>query len=219
MLLATSGRVASHRFALALATGVFGAFAVPAVFSGLVRPSVTVVPPVSVLAIPLVGISVSLIALRVAAGLSTDPRSGWLCAATVGQTPHGTVALRRMMWLLGILPMAVVFPAITWILWDVTTAAAQVVVAAGLGFIVTEALTRGFSGIPCTRPWQPLNANMRAFWPAYLGLVLFITQALPRLMLLLGGSPPFVAVAVPVFGAAALLLRSRHPPAPEATDE
>jgi hypothetical protein len=72
---------------------------------------------------------------------------------------------------------------------------------------------------PCTQPWQPLNANMRAFWPAYLGLVLFITQALPRLMLLLGGSPSFVAVAVPVFGAGAFLLRSRQPPAPEENDE
>ena len=122
MLLATCGRVNSHRFAFALATGVFAAFAVPAVFSGLMRQPVAVVPPVSVLAIPLVGISVSLIALRVAAGLSTDPRSGWMCAATVGQTPHGTVALRRTMWLLGILPMSVVFPAITWLLWDATTA-------------------------------------------------------------------------------------------------
>src|SRR6187399_149459 len=126
-----------------------------------------------------------------------------MCAATVGQTPHGTVALRRTMWSLGILPMSVVFPAITWLLWDSRTALAQTVVAAGLGFIVTEALTRGFSGIPCTRPWQPLNANIRAFWPAYLGLVLFITQGLPRLILLLGGSPSFVAVAVPVFGAGA----------------
>ena len=35
MLLATCGRVNSHRFAFALAAGVFAAFAVPAVFSGL----------------------------------------------------------------------------------------------------------------------------------------------------------------------------------------
>jgi hypothetical protein len=219
MLLATFGRVASHRFALALATGVFGAFAVPAVFSGLVRPSVTVVPPVSVLAIPLVGISVSLIAMRVAAGLSTDLRSGWMFAATVGRTLDGTVALRRMMWLLGILPMAVVFPAITWFLWDSTTAVAQVVVASGLGVVVTEVLTRGFSGIPCTRPWQPLNANIRGFWPAYLGLIFFITQALPRVILALAGSPSFVAVAVPVFGAVAFLLRSRQPPPADEIDD
>ena len=44
--------------------------------------------------------------------------------------------------------MSVVFPAITWFLWDATTAVAQVVVAAGLGFVVTEALARGLSGIP-----------------------------------------------------------------------
>ena len=64
MLLATCGRVSSHRFALALATGVFAAFAVPAVFSGLGRQPAAVVPPVSVRAIPLIGISVSLIAMQ-----------------------------------------------------------------------------------------------------------------------------------------------------------
>jgi len=64
-----------------------------------------------------------------------------------------------------------------------------------------------------------LNANIRAFWPAYLGLILFITQGLPRLILLLGGSPSFVAVAVPVFAAGAFLLRSRQPPAPDDVDD
>ena len=219
MLLATCGRVNSHRFAFALAGGIFAAFAAPVMFSGFMRQPAGAVPPVSVLAIPLVGISVSLVALRVAAGLSADLRAGWMCAATVGRTPQGTVALRRTMWLLGILPMSVVFAAITWALWDSATALAQAVVAAGLGFLLTEVLTRGISGIPCTQPWQPLNANVRGFWPIYLGLILLITQGLPRLILAFAGSATSVAAAMSVFAAGTLLLRFRQPPIYEEADD
>ena len=212
MLLATCARVDSHRFAFALAGGIFAAFAVPVMFSGFVRQPASAAPPVSVLAIPLVGISVALVALRVAAGLSADLRAGWMCAATVGRTPQGTVALRRTMWLLGVLPMSAVFAAITWALWDSATALAQAVFAAGLGFLLTEVLTRGISGIPCTQSWQPLNANVRAFWPVYLGLTFLITQGLPRLMLVVAGSATSVAATMSVFATGVVLLRFRQPP-------
>jgi hypothetical protein len=219
MLLTTCGRVNSHRFAFALAGGVFAAFAVPVLFSVFMRQPARTVPPVSVLAIPLVGISVSLVALRVAAGLSSDLRAGWMCAATVGRTPQGTVALRRTMWLVGILPMSVLFAAITWVAWDFATALALAVVAGGLGFLSTEALTRGLSGIPCTQAWQPLNANVRAFWPVYLGGIFLITQGLPRLILALAGSATSVAVATSVFAGGTVLLRLRQPPIYEDVEE
>jgi hypothetical protein len=219
MLLTTCGRLNSHRFAFALAAGVFAAFAVPVMFSSVLRQPAGAEPPASVLAIPLVGISVFLIALRVAAGLSADLRAGWMCAATVGRTPQGTVALRRTMWLLGVLPVSVFFAAITWALWNPATALAQTVVAAGLGFLLTEALIRGLSGIPCTQPWQPLNANVRAFWPFYLGLILIITQGLPRLILLVAGSATSMGAVMSVFAAGALLLRLRQPPVYEEGEE
>jgi hypothetical protein len=188
-------------------------------FSGLLRQPPGAQPAASVLGIPLVGISVSLVAFRVAAGLSADLRAGWMCAATVGRTPQGTVALRRTMWLLGILPMSVVSAAIAWMAWDAATALAQTVIAAGLGFVLTEALTRGMSGIPCTLPWQPLNANVRAFWPFYLGLIFVITQGLPRLTLAVSGSAPSVAVVMSVFATVVLILRFRQPPTYEEAED
>ena len=219
MLVATCARVNSHRFAFALAAGVFAAFAFPIMFNSVMRRPAGAEPPASVLAIPLVGISVFLIALRVAAGLSADLRAGWMCAATVGRTPQGAVALRRTMWLLGILPMSLVFAAVAWALWNPATALAQTVVAAGLGSILTEALIRGLSGIPCTQPWQPLNANVRAFWPVYLGLILLITQGLPQLILLIAGSAASLAAVMSVFATGALLLRLRKPPVPDEAEE
>jgi hypothetical protein len=64
-----------------------------------------------------------------------------------------------------------------------------------------------------------MNANVRAFWPGYLALIFFITQALPRVMLLLAHSPALVTGALPVFGIAAVLLRSRQAPAPDDSDD
>jgi hypothetical protein len=48
-----------------------------------------------------------------------------------------------------------------------------------LGAVLIEALLWGFDGLPCGRPWQPEQANMRKWWPGYLGLFLVITGGLP----------------------------------------
>ena len=219
MLLATCTRVNSHRFVFAIAAGVLAAFAVPVVFSGFQRQSGGTAPPLSLLAIPLVGVSVSLIALRVAAGLSADLRAGWVCAVTVGRAPDGTVALRRTMWLLGIFPVSIFCAAITWALWNPATAIAQAIVAAGMGFVLTEVLIRRMAGVPCSQPWQPLHANVRAFWPVYLGLILVVTQGLPRVIVELAGSTTSMTAAMLVCAIAVLLLRLRQPPIPDEIED
>ena len=111
------------------------------------------------------------------------------------------------MFLIGVLPSLVVFSPAYWAVWGWPIAVVHGVVYLSLGVLLTETLLWGFAGLPCTRPWRPEHANLKKWWPAYLGAFLLITQGVPRLTLVVRHSPPWMAATVLTMALSALMLR------------
>ena len=175
------------------------------------------VPPVAVLAAPLIGITFSLVGIRTAASLPAEIKATWMAALAGAPDWQLRTGLRRTMHVLGVVPSLTVFVPLSWWLWGAPIAITHAAVALGMSAVLTEALLWGFRGMPCSQPWRPERVNARKWWPLYLGAFLFISQALPRITLLVHESRLATAIVLLVLLASALVIRviGRRQPGPE----
>jgi hypothetical protein len=188
-MLTTIGRVERHRFVMAIAGGAIAAAILPtaAAWLPLLRQP-PAQPRVDLLALPLWIVLALLIGLRTAAALPADVRGAWLFAVL----EPGRRAARAGVWRLMCLASAGVvmaFAPVLWHLWGASLAVTHSLLSLSFCALLTEGLLWGFDGMPCARPWKPEGANLRAWWPAYLGGVALITHGVPRLSILLQPRP------------------------------
>ena len=109
LVFATFGRITTHRLVLALSLGAVGAVVFPA-FVSLVRSSpLPAVPPVAILAAPLVAMAFSLVGIRTAASLPSEIKATWMASLIGASDWQLRSGLRRTMHVLGVLPSMTVF--------------------------------------------------------------------------------------------------------------
>lgn len=202
-LLATMGRSERHRFAIATALGFAAALALP---GGLyaaraLQGGVESGPHWTVLGLPVGSMVVLMVGLRVAIALPADLRPTWLVHAIepAARPVHG--ALRRLLLVVGLLPV-LVQAVVVGALWGWPLAVTHTLLAAVMTAVLADALLFGAGSMPCTTPWRPERANLRAFWFPYLLVFLAITRGLPALALALTPRP---GALLAVLGTTALL--------------
>jgi hypothetical protein len=206
-LLATVSRAETHRFVLALCAGTIAAFVLPACLS-LVSAPLPSAPPVAFLAAPVVAIVFSLVGLRLAAALPAEIRAAWLFPAVDPPGRQARAGVWRTMFAFGVCPAVAVFVPCCWRLWgDLSLAFAHGLLCLAIGGLLTEALLWGYASMPCSSPWHPGRANLRAWWWAYLGAFVLLVQGVPRLSVALHGQPVPLGTAGAIIAACAMILR------------
>jgi hypothetical protein len=177
--LSTIGRVERHRFTLALAAGAALAWGLPTVvrWRSLIDES-TSTPPLSLLALPLSTTLFLLVGLRVAAAVPSDLRAGWIFEAAVLPRKRLRSGMRRVMLVVGVLPVVAIGSGVYWRLWGVDLAIKHGLLCLAAGLLLVELFLRKADGMPCDQPWRPERANLKSWWPAYfLGFILFASTS------------------------------------------
>ena len=165
-LMATAGRLARLRLVLSAAVGLGLTLVAPLALywttNGVPRsPSVSLLAAPLLLTIPLVT------GWRVVTAMPAELRARWVFRATPMEGFAGRAAVRRFIFVLGVLvPLALFCPA--WVvLWGITAASQFVANALLAGAILVDAHLWGFAGMPCTRPLAVSDSNLQGRWPYY----------------------------------------------------
>lgn len=210
-LLFSIARHGRPRLAMAVAIGGAAAWAGPSIAVAIAR-GLGASPSVAVLGVPLAVIVFLIAGFRIAASLPSDLPPRWVFATMAPTDADTRSALRRVT-----LAIAVIVPASVAALamaapWTPLLALFHFAVCVSTGTLLVELAFRNFSGVPCARPWRPDGANLRAWWPAYIGGFLLIVSGIPRLELMARADHDvaLALVIAPVVAAAAVRLWSRH---------
>ena len=197
LVFATFGRITTHRLVLALSLGAIGAVVFPA-FVSLVRSSpLPAVPPVAILAAPLVAMAFSLVGIRTAASLPAEIKATWMASLIGASDWQLRSGLRRTMHVLGVLPSMTVFLPLSWWLWGGPLAVTHAAVGLGMSAVLTEVLLwRLRPGCRVPSRGAPNASTRRKWWPLYLAAFLAISQGLPRITLLVHESRMAAAIVV-----------------------
>jgi hypothetical protein len=209
------GRVSSLRFVLALALGLVVTWTTVTFFEWADPPeNLPPGPSAGLLALPLATMAFLLAGLRIAVAMPAELRAAWI----VDTLDAPRAALRSGTWrallLVGVLPVIAVQIPIYWRLWDGALACAHALICAACGTLLVEMLLWRFADMPCSRPWRPERAGLRALWPVYLIGFFLLTTGLATLAAVSVESwPRTLALAAALFVLAGLvrLSHSRQP--------
>jgi hypothetical protein len=170
--LATLAKSDRHRFVLAVGLGLATAWSLP-VLLALAEPPRH--PSVALLSQPVAAMLFLLTALRLGAALPADIGAGWIFQAQRPGRLEGHRALERIMFVLGVVPVTLVFvPLHGWLL-GAWAAVAHGALVLALGVLLIELMLWGFDGAAAVRPWDIESARLGRLWPAYLGAFLVCT--------------------------------------------
>jgi hypothetical protein len=180
-IVATIGRIQSHRLMLAIAMGIALTICVPVLLAAL-SPVSTREPGAMV--VPLLAIGPTLMffaaaGLRVAMAMPAELPARWLFASAPMPAGAGRTAARRLMWLAAVAPGAVITAVIATALWHFGWALVAAAAVAAAGALLTEIHLWGFVGVPCARPLAPGSAKMQSRWPLYMTGLYLISVLLP----------------------------------------
>ena len=199
------------RLAMAVAIGAAAAWAGPTIAVELAH-GLGAAPSAALLGVPLAVMVLLIAGFRVAASLPSDLPPRWLFATMAPTDADVRSALRHVTTAAAVLlPAAAAAVAIA-SRWDASQAALHFLVCASTGLLLVELAFHDFAGVPCARTWRPDGANLRAWWPAYIGGFLLIVSGLPHAELLLRGNSlaAVVMVATPLVGVVAIRFISRN---------
>jgi hypothetical protein len=171
--------------------------------------------PAIVLGIPIASTMFLVGAIRTAASMPSELPPRWMFAAVSTSDNHARSAVTRVTFALAVaLPAAVaVWPVSR--LWGWTLAGNHLLICLPIGALLVElAFARSF-GTPCTREWNPDGANLRAFWPVYLGGFFLFAIAAPLAALAGWAATSATAGAVLVTAIITRIISSRVPADPE----
>lgn len=178
-LLTTLTRVERHRFVLAAACGLAIAWALPSAMTlGGVLPAA---PTSSLYALPFATLLFLTVGLRVALSLPSDLGGGWLFDMAPPPSLSARTAVRRTMMLIGVAPIVAAAATIDTSLWGGAFAVRHAAIVLLTGLLLIEILIRDIDGMPCTSPWRPEAANLRAWWPVYLLAFATFTRGIPAI--------------------------------------
>jgi len=186
---ATLARVDRQRFVLAIALGVAIAWGLP----GWRSYVPTAEPAAAILALPLAAMMFLIVGLRIASSLPSDTRAAWVFEVhDLGRKP-ARQALERVVFLLAVVPPALLSTPVYWMLWGPTAALTHAGVMAGMGIVLIELLIWHCDGMPCGQQWTPARADLGRRWPIHFGVFLLILSAIPKLEVLLFRHPKAAA--------------------------
>ena len=204
-------RSTRHRLTVAMAIGATAAMISPTVFRWMApQTSLPSAPPRDLLALPLEVILILLVGFRIAAALPADLAAGWMPNSIGLRASPMRAGLWRTMFISVVFPVSLATAASYWLLWGDRWALMHTTMCAIVGAVLIEMLTWGFDGLPCGRPWQPEHANLRKWWPAYIGLFLFITGGLPWIEQLYFRDGPTFTALMAILASIAVVLRITH---------
>lgn len=171
LVLRTLARSRSHRLLLAAYIGIAGAVIASGIVPLLVRGGVAAatIPNLEMLAGPLLFSFATLIGIRVAVAIPTEPRARW--AVRLAE-PRDRVAaidgVRAAMLLVGVGP-SVALAIVNGIIWGrVEILLLHVFVSAVMGILLTSMLLHGLTKIPFTSTYYPGSSRLGTLWPLYL---------------------------------------------------
>jgi predicted permease len=174
LLLVTLARSDRHRLVMAATAGLATTWALA---GWIALPSAAPrVPTAAALAIPLSMVLIAAFGVRLAAELPAGDQAHWVFAVSEPDARDGRLALERSMMIVAGLPVVLLSTTVVWMAWGGVAAAAHAVVLVPAACLAIEVALRRWTGVPCTRPWQPDVARLRRFWPAYLAAFALFTR-------------------------------------------
>jgi hypothetical protein len=207
------------RLAVAIAVGATIAWSGPVLAVELAH-GVTTVPAAPLLGTSLAAIALLVAGFRVAASLPSELPPRWVFAVHGVSDKASRAATARVAFALGVvLPTAI--SAIALGKWWGPLVLPHAALCLSTGLLTVELAFSRFDGMPCARPLNAEGANLRAWWPAYLGGFVFVSSGLPWIELHFRQNPPamWAFVVSPLAAAAVWRVASRfitrEPPADE----
>jgi hypothetical protein len=174
-------RHARPRLAIALSAGAAIAWTLP--IAGVVlAKGVPAAPTAALFGTPLAAIFLLVIGFRVAASLPSELPPRWVFG--VHGVPDRTArrAVRRVVFVLAVLPPTLISAAVFYRWWP-EYAPRHAAVCLTTGLLIVEAAFARFEGVPCARVLNADGANLRAWWPLYLGAFVIVSSGLSTLEL------------------------------------
>jgi hypothetical protein len=162
-----------HRLMIAIYVGVALAFVIGGFLGPFIQDRVTDVsftePTTTLLSIPFLLSFFVLVALRVVFAVPTEHRANWIFQLTEsGDTVRYLSGARKTMWLLGVMPIALITLPMYGALWGLGVALAHTVFWLLLAALLAEVLLHGFRKVPFTCSYVPGTRNLMRLWPVYL---------------------------------------------------
>ena len=204
-------RSATHRLAMAVTVGVTAAVMAPTILEW--APRFATMPPsapVSLLGLPLQAMFLLLVGLRVSASLPADLPSRWMLDSIGASPTKLRSGLWRSMFVAAVVPVALAVFVIYGRIWGMGVSPIHALLCVTVGATLVEMLLWGFDGMPCAKPWRPEHANLRKWWPAYLGLFALVGVGVPAIeRMCFDEDTGFVALFATIVGVG-LVLRVTH---------
>jgi hypothetical protein len=219
------GRVDRLRFVMASALGIAGAWGLPAWFALITDPAGATLA--RLWSAQLAGMTFLLAGLRLAAALPADVNAGWLFDARAPSRRQVHAALERVMFVLGVLPVAVAGVPVHWWLLErlppstgpgdpvALVIAIQASVTLAAGVLLIQMLLWRFEGVPCARLWEPERLKLGRRWALYVAAFVVFTSGIPfvsRLFVSVPGRGIWFAVGLVAVAAGVRFRSLRQPP-------
>jgi hypothetical protein len=207
------------RLAVAIAIGASVAWCGPVLAVELAH-GVPAVPTAALLGVPLAAVLLLTAGFRVAASLPSELPPRWVFAVHGVPDRVSRQACARVAYSLAVVAPSLI-SAFTLARWWGALAVPHAVLCLTTGALIVEMAFSRFDGVPCARALNAEGANLRAWWPAYLGAFVFVASGLPMIELRLRDDTPmlwaFVAapLVVTVLVRFGLRFVTREPPPDE----
>jgi hypothetical protein len=200
----TMVRNRGHRLILAAYAAV-GLVYIASGIAGVVKTSggaSLLSPNTALSALPLILPFFVLFGMRALFGFPVELQSNWIFRMTDAGRPDDYVrAARKVMLMVGILPVCVIgFPAYG-LLWGWRIAAAHVLMSMFASMAMLEWMMAGFRKVPFTCPWMPGKGNLKVSFGAWTVLFLAVAYMGIQAELALARSPVGSIVGMTMAGA------------------
>jgi hypothetical protein len=158
-----------HRLLLAIYFGVGLSLVLPEIIKAAATVSMTPLPTVRSLAMPLILIFFAVCGVRVLFAIPQDIGANWLFQLTEGRDRDSYLSgAVETAWAVAVLPVILVTTPLLWHAYGARAALTQAGVCAVLGGALAEAVLAPMRKIPFTCTYLPGSGNVRKWWPAYL---------------------------------------------------
>jgi hypothetical protein len=194
------GLVLSTYLGLAIATGIVKL--ISSTYLGRIDFDI---PSSEMLTLPLILVFFTVVGLRVGFAMPTDVDANWPFRMMPPPVREVVSATRRLLFVLGVGPVAVIWSIVTFTLWPVADALRAVAMMLVSGVALVEILVASWTKIPFAAGHEPSSSTMQRKWLPYVyatylfGFVLAYMQA--RLVDSTQRTLAYVAVVIAVTAA------------------
>lgn len=212
--LKTMARSRRHKMLLAMYLGVAAALILSVVvprallrgFEGFATPDA------ALLALPLVLMFMTLVAIRSLIRIPVEINASWIFRLREPVQRSAAIGgVASAMTLGGVVPVTLLAGASAWLLWGPAVAVRHAAYCAALGLMLAHALLVTFNRFPFVCPYVPGSSRLRMLWPLYLTFFSTYSYTMGRVevRLLRNDANLLAAIAIVLAVAAALVVIRR----------